>query len=151
VDVLSDRELQLDSGQRCDLAGALFIHQDIFDQWKLRSAGTSSLAQKPVYRAELHASRSLIPRLWVSGDAYYNVGGETRITEAYQGNAANTVRLGAGSGLRVWRGGEFVLNYEEVVARPSGQLVSRTYRLKFLQLWSAILVVFSKSPRRCIP
>jgi hypothetical protein len=92
-------------------------------------AGTSSLAQKPLYRAELHASRSLIPRLWVSGDAYYNVGGETRITEAYQGNAANTVRLGAGSGLRVWRGGEFVLNYEEVVARPSGQPVSRTYRI----------------------
>jgi hypothetical protein len=72
---------------------------------------------------------------WLSGDAYYNVGGETRINETYQGNAANTVRLGAGSGLRVWRGGEFVLNYEEIVARPSGQPISRTYRLKFLQLW----------------
>ncbi len=98
-------------------------------------AGTSSLAQKPLYLAELHASRNLIRRLWLSGDAYYNVGGETRINETYQGNAANTVRLGAGSGLRVWRGGEFVLNYEEIVARPSGQPVSRTYRVKFLQLW----------------
>jgi hypothetical protein len=42
-------------------------------------AGTSSLAQAPLYFTEVHASRNLVRRLWVSGDAYYNIGGQTHI------------------------------------------------------------------------
>jgi hypothetical protein len=99
------------------------------------SAGTSNLTQKALYLAEVHASRNLIRRLWVSADAYYSIGGETRIDDATQGNAANSLRLGVGSGLRVWTGGEVVFNYEQIVAKPSGQPDSRTFRLKIQQFW----------------
>ena len=34
---------------------------------------------------------------------------------------ANTLRVGAGMGLRIWRGADLVLNYERVVAKPSGE------------------------------
>jgi Putative MetA-pathway of phenol degradation len=98
-------------------------------------AGTSSLAQDPLYFGEIHASRSLARRLWVSGDAYYNIGGQTRIDDVHQGNAANTLRLGAGTGWSAWTGGALIFNYEEVVAKPSGQPESRTFRIKVQQFW----------------
>ena len=75
-----------------------------------RVGGASSLTQKPLFLAEGHASRNLLPTLWVSADAYYNVGGETSIDGVNQDNAANTLRLGAGMGLNVWSTGDLILN-----------------------------------------
>jgi hypothetical protein len=60
------------------------------------STGTSNLAQDPLYFAEVHASRNIVRRLRASGDAYYNVGGQTHIDDVHQGNSANTLRLGIG-------------------------------------------------------
>jgi hypothetical protein len=99
------------------------------------SAGTSNLAQDPLYFAEVHASRNIVRRLWASGDAYYNIGGQTHIDDVHQGNAANTLRLGVGSGLSVWSGGAVIFNYEQIVAKPSGQPTSRTFRIKIQQFW----------------
>jgi hypothetical protein len=98
-------------------------------------AGTSRLSQDPLYFAEVHASHNIVRRLWASGDAYYNIGGQTHINDVHQGNAANTLRLGVGSGLSVWRGGAVIFNYEQVVAKPSGQPTSRTFRIKVQQFW----------------
>jgi hypothetical protein len=75
------------------------------------SAAPSTLSQKPLFLIEGHASRSLLPALWVSADAYYNVGGETGINGVNQNNAANMLRLGMGMGLSVWSGGDVILNY----------------------------------------
>jgi Putative MetA-pathway of phenol degradation len=97
--------------------------------------GTLKLTQKPLYLGELHASRNLIPRLWVSGDAYYTNGAETSLDGYPQSNAANTLRLGVGSGIRAWTGGMIIFNFEQVVAKPSGQPDSHTFRLKIQQLW----------------
>ena len=77
---------------------------------------------------EDHVSHNLTDALWLSADAYYNVGGETSIDGISQDNMANTLRLGAGMGLRIWRGADFVLNYERVVAKPSGEPDARTVR-----------------------
>lgn len=52
-----------------------------------------------------------------------------------QDNAANTLRLGAGMGLRLWRGADLALNYERVVAKPSGEPVAQTVRFTIRQLW----------------
>ena len=43
---------------------------------------------------EGHASRNLTDGLWLSADAYYNVGGETTIDGTNQDNMANTLRVG---------------------------------------------------------
>ncbi len=100
-----------------------------------RVAGASTLTQKPLFLVEGHASRNFLPALWVSADTYYSVGGETSIDGVSQNNAANTLRLGAGMGLSVWSGGDVILNYERVVAKPAGQPDAQTIRMTIRQLW----------------
>jgi hypothetical protein len=100
-----------------------------------RVGGATSLTQKSLFLAEGHASRNLIPALWVSADAYYNVGGETSIDGVEQNNAANTLRLDVGMGLSVWAGGDVILNYERVVAKPAGQPDAQAVRVTIRQVW----------------
>jgi len=100
-----------------------------------RVGNASKLAQKPLFLIEGHVSRNITPALWMSGDLYYNVGGETRIDGIDQGDAANTLRLGAGMGLRIWAGGDVTLNYERVVAKPTGQPNAQTIRMTIRQVW----------------
>ena len=97
--------------------------------------GAQTLSQNPILRLEGHASRNLTDALWLSADAYYNVGGETSIDGTGQGNMANTLRVGAGMGVRVWRGADFVVNYEFVVAKPATEPDSQTIRFTIRQLW----------------
>jgi hypothetical protein len=63
------------------------------------------------------------------------VGGETRIDNINQNIRANTLLVGAGMGLRIWQGADLVLNYESVVAKPSGGPDAQTVRLTIRQLW----------------
>ncbi len=97
--------------------------------------GASSLTQKPLFLVEGHASRNLTPALWMSADAYYNTGGETSIDGVGQRNAANTLRLGVGMGLSVWAGGDVVVNYERVVAKPVGQPDAQAVRMTIRHVW----------------
>jgi hypothetical protein len=93
------------------------------------------LSQKPILRFEEHVSRNLTDALWLSADAYYNRGGETSIDGIEQDNMANTLRIGGGMGLRLWRGADLALNYERVVAKPGSEPYSQTARLTLRQLW----------------
>ena len=86
-----------------------------------QAGGASRVTQRPLVIVEGHASRNITPRIWLSADAYYNVGGETSIDGVPQGNAADTLRLGAGMGARLWPGGDMVLNAESVVAKPESE------------------------------
>jgi len=97
--------------------------------------GAQTLSQKPILRLEEHLSRNLTDSLWLSLDGYYNVGGETSVDGIEQDNMANTLRVGAGMGLRLWRGADLGLNYERVVAKPAGEPDSQTVRFTLRQLW----------------
>src|SRR3984957_21231685 len=77
-----------------------------------------TLAQRPLLRLEEHLSRNLTDALWLSADAFYNLGGETSIDGIDQDNMANTLRIGAVMGLRLWRGADMGLNYEIGGLRP---------------------------------
>ena len=77
--------------------------------------GAQTLSQNPILRLEGHASRNLTDALWLSADAYYNVGGETSIDGTGQDNMANTLRVGAGMGAIV-------------VAKPAAEPESQTIR-----------------------
>ena len=105
------------------------------DNDNFQVGGAQTLAQKPLFRVEEHVSHNLTDALWLSADAYYNVGGETRIDGVEQNDRADTLRLGTGMGLNVWRGADLVLNYERVVAKPSGEPDAQTVRLTLRQLW----------------
>jgi hypothetical protein len=65
----------------------------------------------------------------------YNLGGETSIDGVEQDNMANTLRIGGGMGLRLWRGADLGLNYERVVAKPASEPCSQTVRFTLRQLW----------------
>jgi hypothetical protein len=112
------------------ISGEIFTDNDDF-----RFNGAQMLSQNPIFRVEEHVSQNLTDKLWVSADAYYNIGGETKIDGVPQDNMANTLRLGAGAGLRLWRGGDLILNYERVVAKPSGEPDAQTVRATIRQLW----------------
>jgi hypothetical protein len=105
------------------------------DNGNFRVGGAQTLSQNPIFRLEEHVSHNLTDALWLSVDAYYNVGGETSIDGTGQDNMANTLRIGAGMGLRLWRGADLGLNYERVVAKPSGELDAQAIRLTIRQLW----------------
>jgi hypothetical protein len=100
-----------------------------------RVGGAQTLSQKPILRLEEHLSRNLTDAFWVSADAYYNVGGEMSIDGVDQDNMANTLRIGVGMGLRLWRGADLGLNYERVVAKPAREPDSQTVRFSLRQLW----------------
>jgi hypothetical protein len=100
-----------------------------------RVNGAQTLTQKPILRLEEHVSRNVRDNLWLSVDGYYNLGGETSIDGTEQENMASTLRLGAGMGLRLWRGADLSVNYERVVAKPAGEPDSQTVRFTLRQLW----------------
>ena len=62
------------------------------DNNNFRVNGAQTLSQTPIFRVEEHASRNLTDKLWLSADAYYNLGGETSIDGIKQNNAANTLK-----------------------------------------------------------
>jgi hypothetical protein len=100
-----------------------------------RVAGASRLTQKPLFLAEGHGSRNLTLALWFSADVYYNLGGETSVDGVAQANAADTLRLGTGMGVSLWAGGDLILNYDRVVAKPVGEPDAQTVRMTIRQLW----------------
>jgi Putative MetA-pathway of phenol degradation len=112
------------------VSGRFFSDNDNY-----RVNGAQTLSQKPLLRLEEHLSRNVTDALWLSLDAFYNVGGETSIDGFGQDNMANTLRVGAGLGLRLWRGADLGLNYERVVAKPAGEPDSQTVRFTLRQLW----------------
>jgi len=113
-----------------------YVSAELFtDNNNFRVSGAQTLSQNAIFRLEEHASRNLTDAFWLSADAYYNVGGETSIDGIGQDNKANTFRIGAGMGLRVWRGADLVINYESVVAKPSGEPDAQTVRLTIRQFW----------------
>ena len=112
------------------VSGRFFSDNDNY-----RVNGAQTLSQKPILRLEEHLSRNVTDALWLSLDAFYNLGGETSIDGFGQDNMANTLRIGAGLGLRLWRGADLGANYERVVAKPAGEPASQTVRLTLRQLW----------------
>ncbi len=112
------------------VSGAVFTPNNAF-----QAGGANLLTQRPLFTLEGHASRNITPRIWLSADAYYNVGGETSIDHVPQDNAADTVSLGAGMGAQLWRGGDLVLNAESVVAKPASEPYAWGVRLTFRQFW----------------
>jgi hypothetical protein len=99
------------------------------------AGGASRLTQRPLVVLEGHASRNITSRIWLSADAYYNVGGETSVDAMSQGNAADTLRLGAGMGAGLWRGADLVLNADSVVAKPASEPYAWSIGLTLRQFW----------------
>jgi hypothetical protein len=92
-------------------------------------------SQDALFLFEGHASHNITDKIWLSVDSYYNVGGETRVSGVPQDNAADTLRLGVGAGIRLWKGAQLMLNYDQVVIKPDNQPDGRSVRLSLAQVW----------------
>jgi hypothetical protein len=92
-------------------------------------------AQDALFLFEGHASHNISDKIWLSLDSYYNVGGETRVSGVDQDNAADTLRLGVGAGIRLWKGAQLMLNYDQVVIKPDSQPDGKSVRLTWAQVW----------------
>jgi hypothetical protein len=112
------------------VSGRIFSNNNSY-----RVNGAQTFSQRPILRLEEHISRNVTDALWLSADGYYNLGAETSIDGVEQDNMANTLRIGGGTGLRLWRGADLVLNYERVVAKPASEPYSQTVRFTLRQLW----------------
>ena len=55
-------------------------------------------------------------------------------------------RIGAGMGLRVWRGGDFTLNYERVVAKPSAEPYAGVIGASHHQAVLVVIRILTDSP-----
>jgi hypothetical protein len=92
-------------------------------------------SQDALFLFEGHASQNITDKIWLSVDSYYNVGGETRVSGVAQDNAADTLRLGVGAGIRLWKGAQLMLNYDQVVIKPDNQPDGKSVRLTWAQVW----------------
>ena len=101
----------------------------------ISSSGAQTLSQKPLLRLEEHLSRNVTDALWVSARRFLQCRRRDEHRRIGQDNMANTLRVGAGLGLRLWRGADLGLNYERVVAKPASEPYSQTVRLTVRQLW----------------
>jgi hypothetical protein len=88
----------------------LTVYQSVHDQSGLPCRRRLRPYPKAIIPRRGHASLGLLPALWVSADGYYNVSGETNVNGVSRSNGANTLRLGAGMGLNVWSGSDFISN-----------------------------------------
>ena len=93
------------------------------------------LSQDTLVQFEGHASRNVSPDLWLSADLYYATGGATEIDGLALGNAADTLRLGAGLGWRLGALGQILFNIDAVVAKPDDQPDGWGLRLTWARSW----------------
>lgn len=93
------------------------------------------LSQDPLVQVEGHASRNVTRDLWLSADLYYATGGATEIDGLAQGNAADTLRLGAGFGWRIGTLGQILFAADAVVAKPDDQPDGWGLRLTWARVW----------------
>ena len=95
-----------------------------------------SLEQDPLLLLEAHASRNVSRDLWFSADAYWDLGGSTTRSGVDRDDGVNTLRLGAGLGLRAWKGAQVMLNTERIVSAREGQADDGWgVRLSLAQVW----------------
>lgn len=93
-----------------------------------------SLEQDPLL-LEAHAGRNVSRDLWLSADAYWNLGGSTTRPGGDR-EVINTLRTGAGLGLRAWRGAQVMLDPDRIVPAREGKADDGWWvRFSVAQVW----------------
>jgi hypothetical protein len=80
-------------------------------------AALGRLMQCPLIIVEVHASRNINHRVWLSADGYY-IGGGERASTHIRATSPMLYGLGAGMGTCLRPGGDIELNAESIVAKP---------------------------------
>lgn len=94
-----------------------------------------TLSQKSLWSLEGHYSQSLSRAFWLSADAYYAVGGETRVNHVDQGNGQSTLKLGLSGSLNVTPVNAISFQFTNSVAKRDHTLDSTSFSINFSHAW----------------
>ncbi|WDU65092.1 transporter [Pseudomonas poae] len=97
--------------------------------------GDSKLEQKPLYAIEGHYSYTLNRALWVSLDATYNRGGESKIDGDWQDNKQENGLLGASLGFMLTPQFGGLLAYSDTVSERTGSPDVNTWTFRLQYVW----------------
>ena len=110
--------------------GAIELHQDNDDYF-----GGRTLAQKPLVTIDAHYSRNLNKAVWLSADAIWAVGGDTRIAGVDQDNQQNTLRLGVSGSMNFSPTDAVSMAVTRTVARESHTPQATTFQVNYSKAW----------------
>ncbi|SAM30939.1 transporter [Pseudomonas marginalis] len=97
--------------------------------------GDSKLEQKPLYAIEGHYSYTINRALWVSLDATYNRGGESRIDGDWQDNKQENGLLGTSLGFMLTPQFGGLLAYSDTVSERTGSPDVNTWTFRLQYVW----------------
>jgi len=97
--------------------------------------GDSKLEQKPLYAIEGHYSYTINRALWVSLDATYNRGGESKIDGDWQDNKQENGLLGASLGFMLSPQFGGLLAYSDTVSERTGSPDVNTWTFRLQYVW----------------
>ncbi|MDY0834115.1 MULTISPECIES: transporter [unclassified Pseudomonas] len=97
--------------------------------------GDSKLEQKPLYAIEGHYSYTINRALWVSLDATYNRGGESKIDGDWQDNKQENGLLGASLGFMLSPQFGGLIAYNDTVSERTGSPDVNTWTFRLQYVW----------------
>ncbi|MDE1167315.1 MAG: transporter [Pseudomonas sp.] len=97
--------------------------------------GNNKLEQKPLYAVEGHYSYTINRALWVSLDATYNVGGETRINGDWQDNKKENSLAGASLGFMLSPQFGGLVAYSDTVSEREGSPDVNVWTFRLQYVW----------------
>jgi len=97
--------------------------------------GNSKLEQKPLYAIEGHYSYTINRALWVSLDATYNRGGESKIDGDWQDNKQENGLLGASLGFMLSPQFGGLIAYNDTVSERTGSPDVNTWTFRLQYVW----------------
>jgi len=97
--------------------------------------GLGKLRQDPIFTLEAHYSKNLHPALWVSADAFYHYGGETKRNGVKQGDRQSTLLLGLSANMNISLTEAISVSYAQSVAKESYTPKVKTFSISFSKMW----------------
>jgi hypothetical protein len=98
--------------------------------------GTEVLGQDPLFKVEGHLTRDVTDKLWLSGDAMYTSGGETKIDGEPQDNAQTTFALGFTVGFELSEDVSFMGIWGNSLTDPEDGINMNMIWLRFSYHWN---------------
>lgn len=110
--------------------GALELYQDNDEYF-----GGRTLSQNPLGTIDVHYSKNLNKAVWVSADAIYTFGGETKIDGVKQDNEQSTLRLGLSGSMNFSATDAVSVAVTRTVAKESHTADATTFQISYSKAW----------------
>jgi len=106
--------------------------------------GTSVLEQAPVFKLEGHLTRDITDKLWVSGDALWQAGGETTVDGEKQNNSQSSLGLGFTVGFGITDEVAFQGTWGNTLTNPEDGLNMNMLWLRLTYAWNPTAQALAK-------